>query len=909
MALTPGTQLGSFELVALIGAGAMGEVYRARDPKLNRMVAIKVLPKALADNADLLARFEREARAVAALNHPNILGIHDFVRGSEHTYAVMELLDGETFRDRLKAGPMAPRKAIEIAQQMAEGLIAAHAKGIIHRDLKPENLFLTREGRVKILDFGLAKQLPAWSQARGPDGAVLNETLDLVAPGTEAGMIMGTVGYMSPEQVKGEAADHRSDIFAFGVVLYELLSGRPCFKKDTAVGTMNAILEEDPAELTGSRAQIPPGLERLIFHCLEKHPDQRFQSMRDLAYELANLGSIASTPPGRSKAQHRNRRPLLYACLATLAGTVLLGGLLAAFHLPPFAPRALPTFKRITFAPGTVEAACFGPDGRSIFYSARIAGAKPEVFGFHPGDAEPKALGLPDTLLLGVSPGNELLVLRHPTLKIGALKQGVLAKVASGGGAVRELQAEVAEAASDAQGLAALLTLDDHSQTRLEFPLGRTLLDENASIKFYHHMRLAPDGREVAFVSHDNLTDAKIEAFDRSGHRRMLYTVRGDNMGESITGLAWGPGGALWFSEIDGDQTVLWALSPGGRRRMLWRSQGLLQILDVSPEGRMLLAVHQVRRGALLQKAGQLEAQDLSIQSGTQIAGLSADGSQVLLMESPAMDGGTIFDRAYLRPTDGGPPLSLARGAPRTLSPDGKWVHLYLVGQDAQMMDPALAGTLRRVGLDPATLLDPQNPKPCLLFVPTGLDHPWALALPPSFEDADAGFVFPDGQRVGFYGWEKGEGRMFQMDRRGGAPLPLTPKGYARWSPGLVPLSPDGTRLIVTGDVRNWFTVPIPPVPGQQPRPIPGILAGERVLCWAADNRSIFVRSELSALPVALNRVDTVTGVRTFVQNLATPDRAGHIQTRNVYLTPDARTIAFDFDRRLSELYLVEGIN
>lgn len=308
MPLDPGTRLGPYDVLSQIGAGGMGEVYKARDPKLDRFVAIKVLPSNLAQSGDLLARFEREAKAVAALNHPNILGIYDFGRDGTQAYAVMELLEGESLRERLKAGPISPRKVIEFAQQIAEGLAAAHARGILHRDIKPENIFLTREGRVKVLDFGLAKQLPDWVGGAGSQPSSGANT-DLVGqthlptlatsgsgePRTAAGMFMGTVGYVSPEQVRGETTDHRSDIFAFGTVLYEMVSGRQAFKADTSVQTLTAILQEDPPEFPPSRL-VPPALERLIFHCLEKEPLRRFQSMQDLAYDLQNLSST-STPP------------------------------------------------------------------------------------------------------------------------------------------------------------------------------------------------------------------------------------------------------------------------------------------------------------------------------------------------------------------------------------------------------------------------------------------------------------------------------------------------------------------------------------------------------------------------------------------------------------------------------------
>src|ERR1035437_10818731 len=271
MTLTAGTKVGPYELVAPAGAGGMGEVYRAHDSRLNREVAIKVLPAAFSRDPDRLRRFQQEARAVAALNHPNILAIHDFGEHQGSPYIVMERLEGETLRQRLLSGAMPIRKVTDYATQICVGLAAAHDKGIVHRDLKPENIFITHDGRVKVLDFGLAKVTHPDPVA--PDAATL-------ASQTEPGVVMGTVGYMSPEQVRGQVTDHRSDLFSFGAILYEMLSGKRSFHGETSVEIMNAILKEDPPELTEIGRAILPALDRIVGHCLEKNPAERFQSAR-----------------------------------------------------------------------------------------------------------------------------------------------------------------------------------------------------------------------------------------------------------------------------------------------------------------------------------------------------------------------------------------------------------------------------------------------------------------------------------------------------------------------------------------------------------------------------------------------------------------------------------------------------
>jgi eukaryotic-like serine/threonine-protein kinase len=311
MTISSGSRLGPYEILAPIGAGGMGEVWKARDAKLDRNVAIKVLPQSVATDPDTLARFEREAKAVAALSHPNILAIHDFGNQDGIAYAVMELLEGETLRGKLDAGPIAQKQAVDYALQVARGLSAAHEKGVVHRDLKPENLFVSRDGHVKILDFGLAKKIEAVAPGK--------ETSAPTGSGhTEPGTVMGTVGYMSPEQVKGLPVDHRSDIFSFGTILYELLSGKKAFKRDTNAETMAAIMRDEPPELSESGRNISPALDRIVKHCLEKDRDHRFQSARDIAFALSETSGPA-TASGAQAARKRPRRGRLAIGLGVVA--------------------------------------------------------------------------------------------------------------------------------------------------------------------------------------------------------------------------------------------------------------------------------------------------------------------------------------------------------------------------------------------------------------------------------------------------------------------------------------------------------------------------------------------------------------------------------------------------------------
>jgi Tol biopolymer transport system component len=355
MALYPGTKLGPYEIQSSLGAGGMGEVYRARDMRLGRDVAVKVLAKGLAQDPESLTRFEREARVVAALSHPNILAIHDFGLEGETSYAVTELLEGESLRERLASGALPLRKTVEYGVQIAQGLAAAHDKGIVHRDLKPDNVFVTRDGQVKILDFGLARQQAA---AQGD-----NTNSPTLTRHTNPGAVMGTMGYMAPEQVRGRVADQRSDIFALGALLYEMLSGRSAFQRETSAETGAAILKEDPAPLAATEPAFRP-FDRIVRHCLEKAPEERFQSARDVAFDLAALSGGWSVEAPRPAALRA--RTLREAAL--LAAGILLGGILVGW-LRWHGGRREAVFRTLTYS-GHDSSPAASPDGRTIAFSS-----------------------------------------------------------------------------------------------------------------------------------------------------------------------------------------------------------------------------------------------------------------------------------------------------------------------------------------------------------------------------------------------------------------------------------------------------------------------------------------------------------------------------------------------------------
>ena len=421
MTLSAGSKLGPYEILGQIGAGGMGEVYRAKDPRLGREVAIKVLPPSFSQDADRLRRFEQEAKAAGVLNHPNITAVYDIGSHDDAPYVVQELLEGETLRTELAAGPLSPNKATEYALQIAQGLGAAHDKGIVHRDLKPENLFLTKDGRVKILDFGLAKLTEV-------EPSVQATNLPTAAPATEPGLVMGTLGYMSPEQVKGKRADARSDIFAFGAVFYEMLSGKRAFHGDSAGETMASILREEPPDLSVTNQNISPGLERIVRHCLEKNPERRFQSSSDIAFALQTLSvTSASALPGAPRlSERRVPRGLLWGIAGILIGAIVAmlaigrGSSRTSAGRPIRFEVAPPQNQRVM---GTIALA---QDGSRLAFTAREPGGSTMLWI--------RALGEPKAEILRGTEGAELPFWSPDGKSVGFFAGGELKRIAISGG-------------------------------------------------------------------------------------------------------------------------------------------------------------------------------------------------------------------------------------------------------------------------------------------------------------------------------------------------------------------------------------------------------------------------------------------------------------------------------------------
>ncbi len=858
MTLSAGSRLGPYEVLAPIGAGGMGEVYRARDERLKRDVAIKVLPPSFSSDADRLRRFELEAQAAGGLNHPNITAVYDIGTHEGAPYVVQELLEGETLRAELAGGRFAPRKAIEYALQIAHGLAAAHGKGIVHRDLKPENVFVTKDGRVKILDFGLAKltQMDAGSGA--------HSNLPTATAGTEPGMVMGTLGYMSPEQIKGRPADPRSDIFSFGAILYEMLSGKRAFHADSAGETMAAILKEDPPDLSVTNQNINPGLERVVRHCIEKNPERRFHSAHDLAFDLEAL-SGASVTSGPAVSTAPRRRPKWTRVVAGLA--LLLGVGLASFFAGRRAGSAGRTndvtFKPLTYRSLPIFRALFAPDGRTVVFSQAQEGNHSEVFTRAPDYPEPRPLGVPDAQLLSVSSKGEIALLTHARYIHHRLFAGTLARMPLSGGAPREVLEGVREAdwSPDGEALAIIREID--GKDRLEYPIGKVLYSTGGYVS---DLRFSRAGDRIAFLEHPFRWDDRggVAVVDLAGKKTSLA---GGFWG--VEGLAWSADGKeILFSAGPGYSSFeVHAVTPDGKKRIALPSAGGLTIFDVSREGRWLGAREDVKYRLMVMAPGAKAERDLSWLDGSRGEALSKDGRTLLFSEFSGAVGGNYA--VCLRRTDGSPAVRLGEGAAADLSPDGSW----------------------------ALAVVPTSPARLVLY-PTGPGEPRRLESGDIGDYSSARF-FADGKRILSCGVESGHAsRCYVQDVAGGKPRPVTAEGT---SAGFV--SPDGALVLVQ---LGRGVYQLYPSAGGEPRPVPALAPDDLAAGWTADGRGILV-SRWSEVPTRLESIDLATGQRTLVRPLAPTDLAGVVRISNPMLAGDESVYAYSPTLRRADLFLVEG--
>jgi eukaryotic-like serine/threonine-protein kinase len=833
----------------------MGEVYRARDPRLGRDVAIKVLPAALASDAERLRRFEREARAASSLNHPAIVTIYEIGKADAVTYLAMELVDGVTLRGLVAEGPLPVRRLISLSAQIAEGLAKAHGAGIVHRDLKPENVMVTTDGFVKILDFGLAKV------AAAEPGAGQETAAATVSAATEPGVVMGTVAYMSPEQARGGALDFRSDQFALGSVMYEMATGRRAFAGESRPEVLAAIIREEPEPVAATAPKVPAPVRWIIERCLAKNPGERYASTEDLARDLrsaeAHLSELSGVSGAGPSAVVAPKTGALRLAAIALAAVVLGAAGAWLFARRSARTATVPSFQRVTFQRGNIFHGRFAPDGQTVLYSASWEGSPVEIYSTRVDGTESRPLGLKTADLLAVSGSGELLVLvRSDTLKSpgGA---GTLARVPLSGGAPRELVERVHTADWIAGGAVAVQRHIDIDHDELQIPAGTRRLDYNGSAP-----RSSPDGREVA-IARQTAGGGEIVVLDDVG--KILW-----NAPANTSQVAWHPSGEVWYSRDVGSEPGLYAVSPLGKTRPILRASGWV-LHDIAPDGRLLLERAISRQSLRVRLAGDAKEREFSWLDGSTLAGVSTERGAVLFSET--YEAGTRAGGVYLRAFDGSPAVRLADGTAAAFSEDGRWALVRSVGSPARYS-----------------------------IVPSSAGQPIALDLGGASLVAAAFLPGTEASLIATIGESADRGEVAIVTAKGVRKLGISP-GFTE---GAVAVSPDGLAFAYRTGSREIALCRL-----VQPgcRKI-SLANDEAPVQWSADGRFVYLRAfGIAVIPVHVSRYEIATGTEAEWQTLGPEDLTDFIAVGGLYVSRDGKSYAFDAQAILdSSLFVVDGL-
>jgi hypothetical protein len=854
-------QVGPYRILALAGRGSMGVVYRARDPRLGRDVALKTLPRRFAEDPQRLARFRLEMRVAGGIAHPNTVTVFDVGTHEGTPYFVTEWLEGGTLRARLAAGPLSTEQTVRLGAQLARGLAAAHERQVIHRDLSPVNVFLCGDGSCKILDFGLAR-LAAETDEEVRDPAT-----------TQPGVLLGTAGYMAPEQVLGHPADHRSDLFALGAVLYEMATGRPAFPGESPVERMSATLRHEPIP-------IPGELGALIARCLAKDPKDRFQSTSDLAFHLAALAArsepalaVATPSPAAALSTHRpglggrSRGSLLALGLGCVAVAAAAGALLLrGGRVPALVSADRPSYQPLTFDRGHVLSARFSPDGHTVVYGAAWNGEAPQLYSARTDQVGATELGV-NADVLGISSRGEMAVLLGAHFLDSDFGLGTLARMPLTGGAPRSVLEKVYEADWNPDGQQLAIVREVGRRFRLESPPGTVRFETEGRIS---HARVAPGGDRLAFLLHPNPKDdaGAVMVLEGTGFPREL-----SGGWSSTRGLAWWtPPGAppeVWFTATrSGADYDLHAVDLSGRLRLVDRVAGRLVLQDIARSGQVLLDQQSIRTG-LMVGSDRGDERDIGWTDASFLTDLAADGRTVLFADGVAAQG-TDYG-VYVRTVDRRPPVRLGEGFPLALSPDGAWAVIYR-----------------------------QGPPRTLSLTPTGPGASRPLPLG-ELEVVLGGRFFPDGRRLLLRGSAPGkEPRLWIHGLGSSAPQPITEEG----TDPVVAISPDGQKLAGIdsgGALRLWTAEgkPIAQVPGKYP--------DQGVVSWTQDGRALHLRTR--TIPVQISRVAVDSGDATPLFSLPLAGgRTGLVSIMTLFLSADGRRFAYSDNEKLSRLYLVDGL-
>jgi len=865
--LSPGTSLGRFTITGLVGAGGMGAVYRARDTRLDRDVAIKILAPHLTSDEAARRRLAREAHTIASLSHPNIVALYDVGEDGETLYLVTELLHGRTMRELMSAGPLPEHTVIDLGIQVARGLAAAHGRHIVHRDLKAENVFVTREGVVKILDFGIAKPI------RIADSPGTNVT--------SAGALLGTAGYMAPEQLTGDEVDGRADLFSLGVVLYEAATGDRAFARATRSESIRAVLFHDPHE--PDPARVSPALARTMMRCLAKHAAERFQSAHDLAFALqlvAGAPPAAGRPVESSTPSHGavTRRTALTAGLA-----VVVTGVGYALGRVRSAPRPV-SVHQFTFRHGHIGDARFAADGHTVVYSASWDGEPYRIYSTRLGSRESRPLDLAPADLLAFSRDGTLALSTGRPAIHGFKPLGTLAIVPFAGGKPRSVDANVSAADWGPDGRTMAVVRHEGTGARLEFPAG-TIVHESVVVL---SPRISPDGRRVCFFSNWGT----LMVAESGGSARLLS----DGLGRGGD-CVWAPdGNEIWVSSSESETGAgathmsLEAIDLKGRRRVVHRFPAYVRLRDIAADGRVLASSGSLRYSVHGLRGREHFERDLTVHNATRVGHFAADGRSVLLWdnhERAAKLGGALL---VLRALDEAEAVQLGFShAPLVLSSGGDWV---AIGTSAH--------SLPRFVFDSLTLM------------PTGTGTPRTVNLPIQFErrvadptgrsswsDRTSDVSADDRRLLIPHGWESGRPpRAFVHDFQQGWTKPITPEGIT----GPAVLSPDGRAVAA----MEGSALVVYSVDADGRRELPGGAESGLPARWSTDGRSILL-VEPNGANARIVRRTIETGRRVLVREVRLPDPAGVTQF-DLWVSRDGDAYTYTLGRRTDNLFLIEGL-
>jgi hypothetical protein len=870
MTISPGTRLGPYEIVAPLGAGGMGEVYRAKDTRLGRGVAIKVVPHHLSSNPEVRARFEREARTVSSLNHPNICTLHDVGREGDTDYLVMELLEGETLADRLARGPLPLAEVVKIGGEIADALDRAHRAGVMHRDLKPGNVMLTRAG-AKLMDFGLAR-------AAGLGGVSdLTSSPTVAGPLTAEGTIIGTFQYMAPEQLEGQPADARADLWALGCVLYEMATGRRAFEGKSQASLITAIMGSQPPPVSQLAPMAPQALDRLVNACLAKDPADRIQSAHDVKLQLAWMAegtSQTGAQPAGTQAPRKPRTRVTSAALVVLPA-VLLVGLAVGYILrgrssPASSAVADVTYKPVTFEQGFIFAARFAPDGQTIVYSADWDGTPRDVFVTSLGSPDFRPLGFHGADLLGISRSGELAILTGSSVPGGNpyYRTGTLARASLTGGAPRAELDHVLFADFGTDGALAVVRIDGSRET-VEFPMGH-VVDELPRIAMatygatgFFAPRVSPSGDAVAYFERRATGALTVKIADRNGKRLASSPVFPD-----WWCLAWMNAGELWYAatEVGGTQVTVHAMDRSGDQRVVYRAPGALTLHDISPKGEVLASFDHILGRTELADRTAGPVVDRSWREGGDLEGLSA--AHTILFNNTGDSGGPK-GAVYIWRAGEPEPVRLSDGMGLALSPD-----------------------------EAEALVISAQPPVTISLVPTGAGRPRTL---------DVGAV----ESVAWAGWLRNGSIVIELVRPGLKPVVYTVAGEGKLSQMLPDgmtlrgdnlISPDGSRLIAD-DPSNRLMLCT--TASSSCQPLPGTHEGDYVAGWSGDGRAVFVYQK-PIVPATVERLDVATGARTPWMTIK-PMQSAVAGIARVVAAPDG-AIVYSYARTRSELYVISGL-